>query len=56
MRKKKQEMLQTQIECQKVTLPVTLFLHLYPFTFSYQLYLCLLGFNKSLGEEPRHET
>lgn len=64
MRKKKQEMLKTQIECQKVrtTLTFPFFKScLNPF-FSCLLHFLLMlvrllpGFDKPPGEEPRDET
>lgn len=60
MRKKKQEMLKTQIECQKVrALPLFLFLFLIFSSledFSLMLLHLPAGFNKPPGAEPRDET
>lgn len=65
MRKKKQEMLETQIECQKVShLTLKLFLSvLLPLflqctvnVLSDTICLALPGVDKSAGEKPRHET
>lgn len=62
MRKKKQEMLKTQIECQKVkpAVAISLFSTL---NLSYLLHFLVLlgllfpsGFDKPAGEEPRDET
>lgn len=65
MRKKKQEMLKTQIECQKVRafspkslhgflLMISLWIY-FIFIYLFQL-LSLLGADKPTGEKPKHEA
>lgn len=59
MRKKKQEMLKTQIECQKVTLLITMGSPLSAIRIFLSPVPCwgfFPGFNKPLGEDPRDET
>lgn len=57
MRKKKQEMLKTQIECQKVRLVFMIpFFPFYHFTVPYHACPFLPGVNQPPGEESRDET
>lgn len=65
MRKKKQEMLEKQIECQKVrhltlklflSVILPLFLQCTVNILSDTIFPALPGADKSAGEKPRHET